>query len=450
MKPRYLALLLIILCRCHATYAATNSLDPAQLAYNLKTTVEAYEKAGRKNPKWDGDVKRCFTIFSRIRSWTNDVPSELFQDLRTNVARIVGVGCDDPMIRYLHLRFVDTHTLAEAVLAYGDSASALQKSEYPDIRKFYATMWSRKAFLLSEQQRPEVTVMLTTAASYLANALADTSMPQKEADQACDLLMSASWWAEPARWNCYHTLETVLTNRWNGSSVALLTKGRAYLSYAWQARGIGYSGSVSDNGWKLMTERLNIGAEALEAGWNLDPHDVRICQEMMRVELGQGKGRKRLEMWFQRGMKVDPANHDLCGEKMEYLRPRWYGSIKEMIDFGRECTTNTNWADSVRLMLADAHYEASREIQDDRKRASYWRQTNVWSDVQFAFEQFFKQYPDAVDYRHNYARYAALCGKWQEFLNQVRMFPSTNYPYFGGVERFDKMLKTAEEQVKKQ
>jgi hypothetical protein len=51
-----------------------------------------------------------------------------------------------------------------------------------------------------------------------------------------------------------------------------------------------------------MKDRLNIAAGALEEAWQLDPKDARICQEMMRVELGQGKGRARLETWFQRGM----------------------------------------------------------------------------------------------------------------------------------------------------
>jgi len=31
-------------------------------------------------------------------------------------------------------------------------------------------------------------------------------------------------------------------------------------------------------------------------------------------------------------------------------------------------------------MLAEAHYEASREIQDDSQRAAYCRQPGVWED----------------------------------------------------------------------
>ena len=262
--------------------------------------------------------------------------------------------------------------------------------------------------------------------------------------------MSASWWAEAGRWICFQRLEPALTNRWKGSSLSLLTKGRAYLSHAWEARGIGYANTVSGSGWKLMAERLDTVAGALEEAWSRDPHDVRICQEMMRVELGQAKGRERLETWFRRGMETDPASYDICFEKMEYLRPRWYGSINEMIDFGRACTKNTNWVRRVRLMLADAHFEASKEIHDDGERAAYPSRAGVWSDIQYAFNQFFWLYPDAVEYRQDYIRYAYWCGQWQEVLNQVRKFPTTNYAFYGGVDRFEKMLKTAEEHVKSQ
>jgi len=147
-------------------------------------------------------------------------------------------------------------------------------------------------------------------------------------------------------------------------------------------------------------------------------------------------------------MKLDPTNHDLCYDKLENLRPRWGGTIPKMIDFGRECTANTNWGGTVRLMLAEAHYEASQEIHDAAERSAYWRKPEVWSDVQFTYEQFFKLYPNAVSSRQSYARFAFWCGHWAEFLDQVKMFSNTNYVYFGGEPRFNKMLEMAKSHVK--
>src|SRR5438552_6813211 len=57
------------------------------------------------------------------------------------------------------------------------------------------------------------------------------------------------------------------------------------------------------------------------------------------------------------GYEVGPVNYDLGYDKIEYLRPRWYGSIEKMIQFGRECGTNTNWRGRVPLWRADAYSE---------------------------------------------------------------------------------------------
>jgi tetratricopeptide (TPR) repeat protein len=423
-------------------------MDPARLPYQLKTTVEAYDKVGQKNPKWDAEAKICLTAFAHIRSWTNDIPNALIQGLQTNLLHLAALKCGDPLIHYLYIRFIysNSHSSDECATAYREVATDLREQGYPDIRTFYATVWVWRAGAASMKQQ-DIDSTLERAASYLAKALEDPSLGLWEVDETCDALMTACWWVLPTRWNCYRPLELPLTNRWKGSSPALLTKGRAYLSYAWQARGTGYANTVTESGWKMMAERLSVAAEALESAWRLSPTDERICLEMMRVELGQGKGYEQLERWFQRGMKLNPASYDLCYAKLEYLRPRWYGSMQEMIDFGRECTMNTNWMSSVRLMLADAHYEAAREILDNDKRNVYWSQRNVWSDIEFTFTRFFKLYPKAVGYRNNYARYAARCGQWQEFLNQVEIFSFTNYAFFGGEGEFNSLLNVAKENV---
>ncbi len=433
--------------------AATNLMDSSQLAYNLKTTVEAYDKISSRSPKWDATARSSLIAYSQFRSWTNaNVPTaEQIGTLRSNATVLAALKCDDALIRYLQLRiaFAMTYSADQMAAAFEELAPAMQKSAYPDIRKFYATQWAYDYRAQAGPKKPEQAATLKMAAGYLSKALDDPTLPAIERDQACAQLMAGLWWPDASRWECYQIIERSLTNRWNGTSTALLAKGRAYLTYAWQARGTGYANTVSDDGWKLMRERLQIAAEALEAAWKINPTDPAICLEMMRVELGESKGRDRLETWFQRGMKLAPASYDICYQKLEYLRPRWYGSMKEMVSFGRECTLNTNYSGTVRLMLADAHYEAVRELRDAAAQVEYWKRPSVWADIRLTFEQFFKLYPEEDGYRHNYARYAVWCEQWQSFLDQTKLFTSTNYAYFQGEAKFKAMVNYANEQVKK-
>ncbi|MBL9175443.1 MAG: hypothetical protein JNL10_18015 [Verrucomicrobiales bacterium] len=423
----------------------TPLLDPVRLDYNLKTTVGAYDTVGRRNPAWDPAARQCLATFARLRSTTNQVVEGFFRDLQKDLPQLAGSACDDPMIGYLQLRFVSTegHSTAESAAAFRKTALAMKDSGYPAIRKFYATLWAVRLARQTDRNAPDLADLLDTLNSELAKAIDDPSIPGAEAGDAVLSVMELLAGYRADRWNAFRAMEPALSRRWTNAAWAHQARGQAYLDYAWIARGNGYANTVSQANWKRFAERIQTASEALETAWRLDPTDVRTCQEMIRVELAQGQGRNRMETWFQRGIRLDPSNYALCSGKMEYLRPRWHGSIPDMIAFGRECTFNTNYAGAVRLLLADAHLEASREIQNDQERAAYWRQKGVWSDVKAAFEQFFKLYPGETGYRHNYAFYAFRCGRWQEFLDQVNLFPSTNAAYFGGQKRFDEMIRQA-------
>jgi hypothetical protein len=388
-------------------------------------------------------------LFAEIRATTNHNLNSLLEQLKTNLIAVTDLNCDDPLIHYLHTRFVLSSTEAPALLRtiYDDVASELANAGYPPIRTFYGRLWVYRMAAEAGNER-EPYPLLEAAAPDLAAALKDKTIPAAEATSACEELMSQPYWPDPVRWRIYKSLEPALTNVWKDTSFALLAKGRAYLTYGWIARGGGYADTVSENGWQLLKERLQIAADALEAAWAANPQDPSICLEMMHVELGQGEGRARLETWFKRGMKLNPSSYDIWGAKVEYLRPRWYGSIPEMISFGWESMTNSDWADSVRLGLANAHYEVSREMPDREAMMAYLRKTNVWSDIRTNFEYFFKLYPNQTGYRHNYAKFAARAGDAAELLRQVKQFPSTNYAYFGGVDAFNQMVEHAKEHLK--
>ena len=120
-----------------------------------------------------------------------------------------------------------------------------------------------------------------------------------------------------------------------------------------------------------------------------------------------------------------------------------YGNVLQMIEFGWQCMTNPDWSYDVRLGLCNAHYEVARESHDSQSMYAYLAKSNVWSDIRTNFEYFFNLYPKEVGYRHNYAKFASYAGDWDEFLRQVKLFPSTNYAYFGGVGRFNQLLATA-------
>lgn len=172
--------------------------------------------------------------------------------------------CDDPMIRYLYVRnvFAEKHTEAETAVAFREVAGAMQKSEYPDLRKFFATMWTGRTMRQVSSLKEEGDRTLVKAAGYLAKALEDKALPGQEADESCDGLLSSGWWADGSGWESYRILEPTLNARGKVASYAQLAKARGYLAYAWQARGNGYGDTVTPQVGEQFEERLAIAAQA--------------------------------------------------------------------------------------------------------------------------------------------------------------------------------------------
>src|SRR6266496_2223697 len=116
-----------------------------RLEWNLRTLVDPYERSGRRSAKWDNSAKLGLSSFAQIRAngSQGDADESLFKLVRINCEIAVAAGCDDPMVAYLHARNVLADrgvTPQELGNALRKSADALNASEYPSIRKFYAAL----------------------------------------------------------------------------------------------------------------------------------------------------------------------------------------------------------------------------------------------------------------------------------------------------------------------
>jgi tetratricopeptide (TPR) repeat protein len=273
-------------------------------------------------------------------------------------------------------------------------------------------------------------------------------MPVPEVYEAAYELLQSVKSAKPQLGDYYRALEPALLTNWPSASEIYLLKGDFYLDYAWQARGNGYSDSVTDVGWQVFAQRLRDANTALTKAWEMNPQDERIARRMITVELGQGKDRDRMEEWFGRAMSLNTNYYDACWGKLYYLEPKWHGSRQDMLDFGRECVASEAWGGEVPLILTKAHDELAKTLNPD-DRIEYWKDPEVWSDIKSAFEKFFELNPDASGWHHNYARYAYWAEQWDELNRQLPLLGEINYEFFGGKDEFDKMVRLTQAHASK-
>ncbi len=122
------------------------------------------------------------------------------------------------------------------------------------------------------------------------------------------------------------------------SVTARVALASAWKSYAWKARGDGYSGSVSESGWEKFRERLDLASQALAEAAKLNERCPHWYVVALWVGLGQGWDRDAFEKVFQAGVTFEPAYYYLYGAKTGYLLPRWHGKEGEWERFADEST----------------------------------------------------------------------------------------------------------------
>ncbi|HXF10306.1 MAG TPA: hypothetical protein VN625_05935 [Desulfuromonadaceae bacterium] len=445
------------LCGCHKSQsqAPAKKLSPAEkkqqrLEWNLKTTVAAYESGGRRSSSWDGYAEDALNEFAHVRAKATE--GEPWQQvIATNCAAAVDAGCDDPMILYLFVKFSMAHTNDAAGFsrAYCRVAQAMEKSSYPPVRKFYAEARALQqlsyTYGLAGMQRPEVGDLPSDISDQLLRVLQERDAPPDEVYEVCaEGLQGFNSHPEDYE-QAYRQIEASLFSYWPNEATTWMLKGEAFTRMAWNARGSGFANTVTPEGWKAFSENLSQARQALEKAWKLDPQDPRIAVHMLSVELGEGKDRKSMEQWFQRAMDLDPNDYDACSEKLNYLEPKWYGSVEEAVAFGRQCAQNKKWGGDVPLILLDAHYYNSQMGETDSDKAAYWKRPEVWPDLRMAFDRFFEANPEAVERYNQYALYAFKCEQWTTFLELVAKLEPGNYNYFGNKDGFDAMVRLAKE-----
>lgn len=425
--------------------------EQSRLDWNIKTLVAAYEQAGHKNSRWDESAKHALAEFARNRAAIPGTQSDI---ISTNVAAAVQAGCDDPMVNYLFIRYAMDETNSKAAFSevFFKAALALEASSYSPMRKFFAcfraTQQYGEANNWPTNWPAERKAMYHRMIDHLSGAVEDASTPAEEIYDACHVFLNSEERNKVDYPKYWASMEPLVFKYWPKAATSWLLKGEANIRLAWQARGDGYANTVTEQGWKETGQHLAIAQDALEHAWKINPHDVRIPLNMLRVALGQGGGRSHMETWFDRAMAVDTNCYDACQKKLYYLEPKWYGSDEEQIAFGRECIRSTNWGGHVPLAMLDAHLYINGRLSGLEK-TNYWKNPAVWQDLHPAFDRFFELNPDSAGWHHDYAHYAFLCGQWKEFLHQTTLFSyGTNYIYFGGKDEFEQMLRLADERAK--
>jgi hypothetical protein len=208
--------------------------------------------------------------------------------------------------------------------------------------------------------------------------------------------------------------------------VALGVRANLLIPWAWDGRGSGYADSVTPEGWRMFEDRLSMARADLQRAWDLDPTDANVCAAM--IEACASTGRPS-EVWFQRGKKADPTCLDLYRRKAWYLSARWGGSDKALLEFGRECVAEGNWAEQIPFVLAYCY---------DNMGGSLAEKPDYWAELKPVFERYLQMFPGDNVIRSEYCHHAVEAEKWDTASTLVDQLGKLAVPAaFRGAYEFD-------------
>ena len=181
------------------------------------------------------------------------------------------------------------------------------------------------------------------------------------------------------------------------STTARLALAAFPVKYAWMARGGGYSQTVSPEGWKLFSQRMEEGRKSLLAVNGKARQDAGWYEMMLDVGLAQGWPHEKYDALFSEAVEKYPYYTPFYFSRMNFYDERWYGSAEESKRVMDEAVARTRerWGE---ILYARLNWLMADDMMFATGRTD-------WPRMKSGFEQLVKEYPDPWNV-HNFAKFA--------------------------------------------
>lgn len=192
-------------------------------------------------------------------------------------------------------------------------------------------------------------------------------------------------------------------------------RGLHHIQTGWEARGGGYSNSVSTRGWKVFALELEKAQTELEAAWKDKPQHAGPAVSLIYASLGmKDKPLPRMRRWFKEAVAVHADVEEAYRHMLWGLRPRWYGSHAGMQAFGSECLQTKRFDTDAPWFFIVAHADCASEwdLPD-----YYYREFSRFDELTALFDGY-ESSPKRDAWRTHDRSVAALlnfkCGRYKE------------------------------------
>jgi hypothetical protein len=173
----------------------------------------------------------------------------------------------------------------------------------------------------------------------------------------------------------------------------LIIRAQRLVRDGWEARGSGYADTVTEQGWKVFREKLQLAEEQLKKAEALEENDAYLYAVWIEVAMGLGASKQERMKLVEAAKDIDPEFY-AAYEKMQFsLTPRWGGSAEEIEAFAREAN---EWAGPQQgtQMYALLASDMQRSLQKDFTEIKAFN----WELLSQGFDQLRAAFPESDYY----------------------------------------------------
>ncbi len=228
--------------------------------------------------------------------------------------------------------------------------------------------------------------------------------------------------------------------KYPNSVTARVAAGTAWSDFAWAARGGGYAKTVTEEGWKLMRERM---AKAYDLVKNQPDDPSRDCMERYSLLLwivhSQGGDRQKYEALFQKAISFEPLYYTYYLGKAFYLLPRWYGEEGEWQRFADEAIKLTPKSEGMGI-----YTRILIKIWGHKEFTAFREPDISWEKMKQGFLDIERNYPNSMQNLNAFCMFACIAGDKETARGLFKRIG--NMPYtevWSGRSNYEKWRKWA-------
>jgi hypothetical protein len=197
--------------------------------------------------------------------------------------------------------------------------------------------------------------------------------------------------ASEADWNNYFTDLKEWMKQSPESITAPAALVSAWTSYAWKARGGGYSDSVKEHQWQDFSARLKQGHQILDQAKAMNSVCPHLYVGGQTVALGESWERPEYDKLYTEAITKFPDYYENYFRKTYYLQPRWDGGATEWADFAEKEADKVGGVNGDKLYALLTWYVDHLHFYHNL----FTDFPNLkWARVQKGMEAIIKEYPN--------------------------------------------------------